>query len=119
MSSKFDTEAKQKFCECISRGVNITQASKACGITRSTFYAHLKSDPEFKQMFEDAEESATDHVESALYQKAIEGDVKAQQVWLFNRRRERWADSKNIRLDADVKHSSLEFVLKWSDQHQK
>lgn len=110
---EFDFQAKKKFCYCISQGSNFTLASQACGITRQTAYLHLKSDLEFKQAFEDAEESATDHIESALYRRAIEGDVKAQQIWLYNRRKERWSDSRNFKLDANV-NAVTEYVLKWA-----
>lgn len=112
--AKFEKELQTEFCNCISRGLRVSHASAACGISRSTFYRHLETDPEFKLAYEDAEETANDNVEHALYTAAMEGDVKAQQIWLYNKRRNAWADSKNIKLDANVA-ATTEYTLKWLD----
>lgn len=116
--TKFDADLKKKFCECVSSGIRLSQAAKICGVSRRNIYYHLANDPEFKEAYEDAEETATDNVEAALYAAATGGDVKAQQIWLFNKRKNVWADSKNIKLDANVA-ATMEYTLQWSDQHQK
>ena len=115
--TKFDADLKKKFCELISGGTRLSQAAKICGVSRRNIYYHLKTDPEFKEAYEDAEETATDNVEAALYVAATSGDVRAQQIWLFNKRKNIWADSKNIKLDASV-NAVTEFTLKWRDPSQ-
>lgn len=113
--TKFDAERQAKFCECISRGLRISQAAEACGIDRYTYYEYYNTDPKFKKAVDAAEEAATDMVENALFEAAVGGDVKAQQVWLFNRRKSGWSDSKNIRLDANV-NTQTEYVIRWAEQ---
>lgn len=112
---KFDAEKQAKFCECISRGLRISQAAEACGIDRYTYYEYYNTNEAFKKAVDAAEEAATDIIENALFESARGGDVKAQQVWLFNKRREGWSDSKNLKIDANVK-ASTQFTVRWAEQ---
>jgi hypothetical protein len=112
---KFDKEMQAKFCDCIAHGLRISQAAKSCGINRSTYLDYYSSDPEFKRAVDEAEEAATDVIENALFEAAAGGDVKAQQVWLFNRRKHAWSDSKNLKVDANVQATN-QFILRWPEQ---
>lgn len=112
---KFDKEMQAKFCDCIARGLRISQAARSCGINRSTYNDYYSSDPEFKRAVDEAEEAATDTVENALFEAAVGGDVKAQQVWLFNRRKQAWSDSKNLKVDANVQATN-QFTIRWAEQ---
>lgn len=112
---KFDKEMQAKFCDCIAHGLRISQAARSCGINRATYNDYYSSDPEFKRAVDEAEEAATDSVENALFEAAVGGDVKAQQVWLFNRRKQTWSDSKNLKVDANVQATN-QFTLRWAEQ---
>lgn len=111
---KFDKELQAKFCECISRGLRISQAADACGIDRKTYNNYYNTDPEFKEAFDLAEDKADEVIENALFEAARGGDNKAMQVWLFNRKRATWSDSKNIKIDANIK-SSTQFTVRWAE----
>lgn len=112
---KFDKEMQAKFCDCIARGLRISQAAQSCGINRSTYLDYYSADPEFKRAVDEAEEAATDRVENALFEAAVSGDVKAQTVWLFNRRKHSWSDSKNLKVDANIQATN-QFTLRWAEQ---
>jgi hypothetical protein len=54
---------------------------------------YRKSHPEFCVEEEEAEREACGHVEDALYQAAVGGNVRACETWLYNRAPDRWRES--------------------------
>jgi hypothetical protein len=46
-----------------------------------------------------AEEVATDDVEGANWRSAMQGNVRAQEFWLRNRRPEKWGDTKQVHME--------------------
>ena len=42
---------------------------------------------------------ANDLVEDALYQAAISGNVRAIEIWLYNRSPEKWADRRQSKVE--------------------
>lgn len=75
---KLDTN-KKTILEALeqSKGI-VTDACKACGIPRSTFYNWLKEDAEFKEAVEEIQEVAIDYVEGKLFQKIDGVTVKGK-----------------------------------------
>lgn len=47
----------------------VTEACKSIGLSRSTYYDWLNTDPEFKKAVVDIQETAIDYVEGKLFQK--------------------------------------------------
>lgn len=99
--ARFDTDRKARFCEFIAKGYGRTKACEKIGITRQTFSKHYQRNETFRKAVIDAESSANDVVEMALYKTAIDGNVTAQQVWLYNRSPDRWMDRRNLRISGD------------------
>ena len=58
-------------------------------------------DPEFAALVRMAEEMADEGIERALYAKAATGNMTAIQLWLYNRRPEKWKDVKRIEMKID------------------
>lgn len=51
-----------------SRGV-VSSACESVGLSRTTFYEYVNTDPEFKQAVDEINEKAIDFVESKLFEK--------------------------------------------------
>lgn len=63
-------DAKKRVLECLieKRGI-VSEACRAAGIARSTFYLWCSEDAEFKAATEDAQEEAIDYVEGKLFER--------------------------------------------------
>ncbi|MDY0339893.1 MAG: hypothetical protein RBS17_01595 [Coriobacteriia bacterium] len=93
---KMTAAKKEAYLEAIRKGALKGAAAEAIGVTRGTICAHVRSDPEFARAIEEAEMSLVQVVEDALYKAAVEGNVTAQQVILYNRAPDRWRDRRNV-----------------------
>jgi len=77
---------RENFLEALKAlGGNISKACEKAQIGRRTIYEWKKADEKFKEDMEDITESTIDHVESALYKNALEGNVVAQIFFLKTR----------------------------------
>lgn len=100
---KFTAQKKAKFLDLIRKGQRRGAAARAVGVTRHTIAIYMREDPEFRGEVDDAEMEANEVVEDALYKAATKGgNVVAQQVWLYNRSPDRWADRRKIDLNTKV-----------------
>ena len=54
----------------------VTDACRSIGLSRSTFYDWLKTDPEFKAAVDEVTETAIDYVEGKLFEKISGIDVQ-------------------------------------------
>lgn len=75
-------------------------AAREVGVDRTTIWRWRKADPEFNRACEEAEQAAIEAVEDALYRAALQGNVTAIQVILYNRAPDRWADRRAARPEA-------------------
>lgn len=73
---------------------HISDICTVLGISRTTFYTWLNSDPEFAQTLQDAEGELNDEIREALIQKCAEGDMTAITFYL----RKRHPDFKDIKM---------------------
>lgn len=67
-------------------------AAEILGIERHQLDGYLFDNPEFAAQVADAEQDAVEHVEEALYQAAVSGNVAACKLWLERRPRSRGPD---------------------------
>lgn len=63
-------DAKKRVLECLieKRGI-VSEACRAAGIGRSTFYLWASEDEDFKKATEEAQEEAIDYVEGKLFER--------------------------------------------------
>lgn len=74
MSNK-SNQLKKRLLESLEKNLgHVTEACKAAGISRKTFYKYKKEDPEFKKKVKEIEEIQIDFVESKLIQNIKKGD---------------------------------------------
>lgn len=64
---------KRAFLAAYEQCGNITQASKAVGISRQTHYDWMRDDDDYKKAFADAEEAAGDALEAEARKRALAG----------------------------------------------
>ena len=92
---KFTPEKQEQYLKLLSKGGRRHASAYKIGVTPALICAVRKRDPEFAKDMALAERIANEHVESAMYQSALEGNVTAQQVWLYNRMPQKWKDARN------------------------
>lgn len=62
-------------------------AAEVLGFARMDVLAFIDDHEDFEALVLDAEGKATEHVEEALYQAAVSGNVQACKMWLDLRKR--------------------------------
>jgi hypothetical protein len=86
---------KVMFLEALAKGCGVADAAKAVDIARCTAYKWRKEDSEFDAAWQDAVETGVDHVETAVYNAALDGNMVAAKLILKHRRRESYGDTNN------------------------
>lgn len=99
---KFNDTKKQLYVQHIAAGGRRVASAKAVGVSWACVWMAFKEDVEFAEAVMIAETLANEHVENAVYNTALNGDVRAQQYWLNNRWPERWRNERHLNVDADV-----------------
>lgn len=93
--------ARQEFIDKVSCGTSEFNAGIEVGWTPAKIRT-MTADPDFRELVTFARELADGNVEGTLYRLArIKGNMAAIQMWLFNRRPDRWKDVKRIEVHTD------------------
>jgi hypothetical protein len=127
--SKFDTHVQLhldngNIRRWILEGKTDVEIAKMIDVGYETWKSYMRERDEFSTVVRGYKDLTNDHVESKLYQNAIgyyyteetvshkgeivsvkkyaKPDVRAQQFWLKNRRREVWRDNNDINIDGDL-----------------
>ena len=94
------TQAKREvYLDLLRRGGRRHKAARAVGIDPQTAAIHMQKDAAFRGAVELAEMEADEAVENTLYATAVGGNIQAIQMWLYNRRPERWGKRGQVSLD--------------------
>jgi hypothetical protein len=91
---KFTAAKQQEYLDLLATGARRGAAAKAVGITRQMVNHHFQSNEDFAKAVDIAELSANEIVEDAMFRTAVDGNVTAQQVWLYNRDPDHWTDRR-------------------------
>ncbi len=91
---KFTRIKQEYFLGCLRLGMRRGEAAKCVGISRQQAMNYASAVPEYMKAIEEAEMSANDLMEDALWKTGIEGNVIAQKFWLLNRSPEKWQDKR-------------------------
>jgi len=110
---KFTWARRREFLDNLREGKRRGIAARAVGVCGLTVEKRMKKDVKFREAVFRAEKEANEGVEDALYQSAMRGNVVAQQVWLYNRCPELWADRRQVDkvIRGEVHHSHLHATL--------
>lgn len=92
----FDRTVRHRFLAMIAGGIPVSQAARACNVSRGHVYRRLHTDPYFAEQFHEAEMEAHETVEGALFMAAASGNVPAIKFYLANKMPGRWADGSHV-----------------------
>ena len=99
--AKFGRKRQKVYLDSLAEGSSKTTAAAATGVSYELIRLYRKEQPEFSELEEQAQLSATEKVEDALFQAASSGNVRACEVWLYNRCPDKWKDQRNIKVGGD------------------
>jgi len=103
MGNPTDTTKKQKFLEAYKASkCNISKASEAINICRSTFYDWQEKDPDFAKQCHEIEESLTDKIEGVVRRNAEKGNQRAAEFWLTNHRKDKYANLQKTEISGEI-----------------
>lgn len=95
----------------IKHNGNLTRTAMALGCARHSIKRIVATDPEVKEVLEDARERTVDQVEDAFTKRAIAGDTTASIFFLKTRGRDRGYD-QDFRADLEaVTRAAMSFAL--------
>jgi hypothetical protein len=84
----FSKTVQEEFLDHLRNGMMRGAAAEAVGLQRKTVLDYIATHEAFEKDVLDAEGEAYEHVEEALYQAAISGNVSAAKMWLDHRRQQ-------------------------------
>ena len=97
--------------EIIKQNGNLTRVALAFKCARNSIKRIVATDPEIKEVLEEARERTIDEVEDAFTKRAIAGDTTASIFFLKTRGRERGYD-QDFRADIEaVTRAAMSFAL--------
>jgi len=74
--TKLTPKKRKTFLAALEYNGNVTEASKAAGITRACAYVWRDKHPDFAEEWENAYQTATDRLESEAWERATNGTSK-------------------------------------------
>jgi hypothetical protein len=79
---QFNLARQQEFLAHLRNGMRRGAAAELLGFSRMTVMNYIGEHPEFESQVTDAEGQANEHVEEALFQAAVSGNVGACRAWM-------------------------------------
>tara|TARA_R110002050_G_scaffold124575_1_gene243757 strand:+ start:5878 stop:6348 length:471 start_codon:yes stop_codon:yes gene_type:complete len=101
-------------------GYTDEQVAKALGVTRSAISKWKVKHPAFKLAMLEGKEFADAKVAESLYNRCLEGDVKAIGMWLPARQKQIWAKTKEVNITGqiDLSQKTLEELKEILDEDE-
>jgi len=102
----------QKIEQALRDGFSIEKTCYLSGISRSTFYDHLHSDPDFSDKIQLAQAWATERAKQVVIKEIGKGNLKAAQWWLERKARQEFSTNPLPVIKEEVEN---DFVAKYFD----
>lgn len=96
-----DLDRFERWIAALSRGVGPMAAGAEVNWSPAKV-KRLISDPDIANIMQDIEDAKDEHAEYRLFQSVDAGNMTAIQMWLYNRRPDRWRDIKKIVTETHV-----------------
>ena len=87
--AKFTKAQREEYLDHLRRGMRPGAAAEHMGFERKAILDLIEEDEDLGAAVKDAEREATEHVEEALYQAAVSGNITAARIWLDLRKPKR------------------------------
>jgi hypothetical protein len=95
-------EAIQRFEQLFRDGAHALEACEEVGISRQTYYEHLKSNKDFSDRMEAAREYVTEIALAVVSKRIKRGDTETSKWWLERRAKDKFS-TRNELTGADGK----------------
>lgn len=92
---------KMEFLDLVKRGIPRLHAAVDVGWTPRRL-SLLLANQEFHELVTTYESYIDDKVEKVLLDKALGGNMDAVKMWLLNRKKDKWADKREISVSGEV-----------------
>lgn len=79
---RFTNAKRDEFLGHIRQGMRPGAAAEAMGFDRDRILDQIADEEKFSELVAKAEREANEHVEEALYQAAVSGNITACRMWL-------------------------------------
>lgn len=98
-----DAELRRRgdFLDAVRAGTPVEIAAYEVGWSPRVFQ-RLMDDDEFAELVEIHASLRDAAVEKVLYERALAGNQRAMEMWLLNRRPDRWKDTKSLKIEGDT-----------------
>lgn len=103
-------EICEKAAELASQGLSRRQIAINLGMGNSTLYEKQAKYPEFLDSIQRGAETANADVINALYQTAVSGNVRACEVWLYNKCKDEWKREPSEETTRDIPPINITLV---------
>lgn len=94
--AKFDSIKRKRYLDLLADGNTRYNSAYAAGVSHELVRQYRMATPGWKEEEGFAEALANGKVANALFQAALDGNVTAIQVWLYNRASDQWKDKRNV-----------------------
>lgn len=99
-----------KAAELACKGLSRRQIAISLGMGESTLYRKQAKFREFEESIQRGAESANADVINALFQTAVSGNVRACEVWLYNKCKEEWKREPSEEATRDIPPINITLV---------
>lgn len=89
-------------------GATDKELAKYLEITESTLNKWKVDFPKFSESIKQGREDADALVSNSLYKRAVDGDTRACEIWLRNRQRDKWTDTKKVEHSGNITGFKIE-----------
>ena len=79
---RFTVALQEEYLVHLRQGMRRGATAELMGFSRLTLMNYIEDHPDFERRVLDAEGEASEHVEEALYQAAVSGNVSAARAWM-------------------------------------
>jgi hypothetical protein len=79
---RFTGALQDEYLVHLRQGMRRGATAELMGFSRLTLMNYIEDHPDFERRVLDAEGEASEHVEEALYQAAVSGNVSAARAWM-------------------------------------
>jgi hypothetical protein len=80
-AATFDADARAAYLEHLRGGMQLGAAAYVLKVPRAEVEGALAEDADFAMAAREAEATATEHVQEAVYQAAVSGNIQAAKLW--------------------------------------
>lgn len=99
MGKPFGAAEKRRVVRMVADGKPLAVAAEKVGFSLATVRKHEAMDELFREALAEANAILDSNVAGVLYERAMDGNMTAIQMWLFNRDPENWRDMKTVRTE--------------------